>query len=41
MVKNIIKVLADRKIKQAHQRRLANNHKQLIAIYKGLEERGH
>lgn len=37
----IKKVLADRQIKQAHQRRLESNHKQLQLIYEGLEMRGY
>lgn len=40
MIKFIKKVLATRKARQALQRRLANNRKQLNAIYEGLSERG-
>ena len=41
MIKLIKKVLANRQVKQAQQRRLAENHKQLSLIYKGLIERGY
>lgn len=39
MIKTIKKVLADRKIKQAQQRRKKNNHKNIQLILQGLEER--
>lgn len=41
MIKFIKKVLANRQARQAQQRRLANNRKQLKAIYEGLNERGY
>ena len=40
MIRIIKKVLAHRQVKQVPSR-LANNRKQLKAIYKGLEERGY
>lgn len=41
MIKLIKKVLASRQTKQAQQRRLSNNHRQLKLIYDGLIERGY
>lgn len=41
MIKLIKKVLANRQVKQAQKRRLAQNHKQLELIYQGLEDRGY
>lgn len=41
MIKFIKKVLANRRVRQAQQRRLAHNREQLKLIYKGLEERGY
>ena len=41
MIKLIKKVLANRQARQAQQRRLAENRKQLKLIYKGLIERGY
>ncbi len=39
MINFIKKVLADRQIKQAQQRRIENNHKQINLILQGLESR--
>lgn len=39
--KNSKKVLANRQARQAQQRRLENNRKQLQLIYQGLIERGY
>lgn len=39
MLRTIKKVLANRQARQAQQRRLENNRKQLQLIYKGLIER--
>lgn len=41
MIKFIKKVLVAHQDKQAQHRKLANNHKQLKAIYKGLESRAY
>ncbi len=40
MIKTIKRVLAHRQVRQAQQRRLEKNHKQLNLIYQGLEMRG-
>lgn len=41
MLETIKKVLANRQVKQAQQRRIKNNHKNIQLILQGIEERGY
>ncbi len=40
MLETIKKVLANRQVKQAQQRRIKNNRKNIQLILQGIEERG-